>query len=179
MNNNCSECCSGGSSCCSHQQQKKQLVIDFLYLDLKVCARCQGADHNLDQAITEVSGILQAAGFEIVVNKINVTTKELAIKHQFLSSPTIRINGTDINLEVKESTCQECGDLCGEETDCRIWVYEGVEYTEPPKAMIINAILKAVYGKRETETAKENDYELPDNLRRYYDALESKGDKEW
>lgn len=106
-----SKCCSGDSACCPSPQDKKQLVIDLLYLDLSVCTRCQGADHNLDQAIAEVSGILKAAGFEIIVNKINISTKEMAIKHQFLSSPTIRINGIDIDLAVKESTCKECGDL--------------------------------------------------------------------
>ena len=42
--------------------------------------------------------------------------------------------------------------------------------------MIVNAILKTVYGERKTETAKKNDYELPDNLRRFYDALKRKGD---
>jgi hypothetical protein len=176
MSNNFTGCCSGGSACCPPQQEKKRLLIDFLYLDLSVCTRCQGADNNLTQAIDEVSGVLEAAGFEIVVNKINVTTKELAIKHQFLSSPTIRINGTDINLEVKESTCRECGDLCGDDIDCRVWVYEGVEYTEPPKAMIINAILKAVYSEHKANTVIRNEYQLPDNLRRFFDALERKGD---
>ena len=175
MSNNCSGCCSGGSSCCSPQQEKKQIVIDFLYLDLSVCSRCQGADHNLDQAIDEVSGILKAAGFEIVVNKINVTTKELAIKHQFLSSPTIRINGADIELEVKESACKECGDLCGDDTDCRVWSYEGVEYSEPPKVIIVNAILRAVYSEHKTNIVNRNEYQLSDNLRRFFDALERKG----
>lgn len=152
MSNSSFGCCSCGSDCCGEEQRKKQLVVDFLYLDLSVCERCEGTENNLDEALDEVSGVLKAAGFEIVVNKINIISKELAIKHQFLSSPTIRINGNDIELEVRESSCKECGDLCGDDVDCRIWVHEGIEYNEPPKAMIINAILKEVYGGRDRKS---------------------------
>jgi len=109
------------------------LVIDFLYLDLSVCTRCQGTDTSLDEALAEVSRVLEATGTEVIVNKINVNTEELAIKHRFLSSPTIRVNGHDIQMEVKESLCESCGDLCGDEVDCRVWVYQGKEYTVPPK----------------------------------------------
>jgi len=71
-------------------------VIDFLYLDLSVCTRCQGTDQSLEDALAEVSGLLGAAGAEVIVNKINVTSEELAIQHRFVSSPTIRVNGRDI-----------------------------------------------------------------------------------
>ncbi|MDS1030385.1 DUF2703 domain-containing protein [Bacillota bacterium LX-D] len=33
------------------------------------------------------------------------------------SSPTIRVNGHDIQFEVKESVCSSCSDLSGVETD--------------------------------------------------------------
>jgi hypothetical protein len=171
---NSSGCCSCGSGCCGSEQEKRQILIDFLYLDLSVCERCKGADNNLDGAIKEVSAVLKAAGFEIVVNKVNITSEELAIKYQFLSSPTIRVNGNDIAMEVKESTCTECGDLCGDNVDCRVWVHEGIEYDEPPKAMIINAILKEVYGGGQTDAAKPEDYTLPDNLKIFFDGLKNK-----
>lgn len=172
-----SSCCQGGSSCCNSTPQKKQIIIDFLYLDLSVCERCQGTESNLDTAINEVSAVLKAAGFDIVINKVNVTTKELAIKYQFLSSPTIRINGNDIALEVKESSCKDCGDLCGEDVDCRVWNYEGEEYTEPPKEYIINALLKEVYTDKEISKDKaqsQEEYELPDNLKNFFEALQNK-----
>ena len=101
--------------------RKRQIIIDFLYLDLSVRKRCQGTETNLYDAVNEVSTVLSEAGFEIVVNKININSRELAIKNHFLSSPTIRVNGRDIALEVKESSCKECGDLCG---DCvvTLWI---------------------------------------------------------
>ena len=165
-----SGCCSCGSGCYGQEQVEKQIVIDFLYLDLSVCKRCQDTETNLDKALEEVSGLLKAAGFDIVINKINITSKELAVKHRLVSSPTIRINGVDIDLEVKETACTECGDLCGDSVDCRIWTYEGVEYSEPPKAMIINAILRAVYKRQDTIPAQKNGYRLPKNLQRFFDG---------
>ena len=141
-----SSCCCGTSDCCTPKDAKKQLIIDFLYLDLSVCERCQGANKNLEEAIKDVSGVLKVAGFDVTINKVNIKSAELAVKYEFLSSPTIRINNRDIALEVKESSCKECGDLCGESVDCRVWTYNGKDYTEPPKELIINAILKQVYG---------------------------------
>lgn len=167
-------CCgSGGESCCTPKQEKKKITIDFLYLDLTVCERCQGADKNLDDAISEVSGVLKGAGFEVFVNKVNITSKELAIKHEFLSSPTIRVNGRDIAMEVKETTCKECGDLCGDSVDCRVYTYEGVDYTEPPKELIVNAILKEVYGGNSSCCTKKEEYILPLNLEKFFDGRES------
>jgi len=171
MNEKNTGCCSCSGSCCPPAETKKKLAIDFLYLDLSVCERCQGAEGNLDAAVEEVSQVLKAAGYETVVNKVNVNSEELAVKHQFLSSPTIRVNGRDIALEVRESSCQSCGDLCGDDVDCRVWVHEGQEYTEPPKAMIVNAILKSVYGAPQTDSAVQEEYQLPENLKRFYAGL--------
>ena len=174
MNNTFSSgCCTGGSGCCSSQPEKKKVQIDFLYLDLSVCERCQGTESNLESALEDMSAVLKAAGYAVELNKINVTTPELAIKHEFLSSPTIRVNGKDIDLEVKETLCKECGDLCGTETECRSWVYEGVEYSEPPKEMIIQAVLKEVFSGGEKNEAAEP-YVLPKNLETFFASLKLK-----
>jgi hypothetical protein len=172
MTNDSTKCCSSDHTCCSVNREKKHITIDFLYLDLSVCKRCQGAQNNLDLAIDEVVNVLDAAGYEIIVNKININTKQLAIKHEFLSSPTIRVNGNDIAMNVHESTCQDCGDLCGDSVDCRVWHYEGTDYNEPPKAMIINAILKEIYTEHKELQKPKIDYELPSNLETFFDGLE-------
>lgn len=175
-------CCSCGSDCCDAVRDsgsnKRKMIIDFLYLDLSVCTRCQGTEESLEEALDEVAKVLEATGYEVVVNKINVVTEELAIRHKFVSSPTIRVNGRDIQMEVKESLCESCGDLCGDEVDCRVWVYQGKEYTVPPKAMIIEAILKEVYGGEGERSEKKQEYVLPPNLKKFYAAMkEKKGDK--
>ncbi|WP_202943741.1 DUF2703 domain-containing protein [Heliomicrobium modesticaldum] len=176
--NNNSDCCSCNPGCCGSTQDskvdKRRIVIDFLYLDLSVCTRCRGTDANLDEALAEVSQVLEATGVEVIVNKINVKNEELALMHKFVSSPTIRVNGSDIQMEVRESLCESCGDLCGDKVDCRVWVYQGKEYTVPPKAMIIEAILKAVYGGGVAISDTVQEYVMPENLKHFYESIKSK-----
>ena len=40
--------------------------------------------------------------------------------------------------------------------------------------MIINAILRAVYSRQDTVSARKREYRLPDNLKRFFDGLEKK-----
>lgn len=172
--------CSCGEGCCGETPATangKRVVIDFLYLDLSTCTRCQGADNNLDEAVAEVSRLLQATGAEVILNKINVNTEALAIEHRFVSSPTIRVNGRDIQLEVKESSCGCCSDISGTEVDCRTWTHSGVDYDVPPKAMIIEGILSAVYGVNAEPTLDEA-YTLPENLRRFYAGVQQQAPKQ-
>ena len=164
------DCCSGGASCCSPKPVRRTVEIDFLYLDLSMCGRCKGTDANLDAAMAEVSGILKAAGFDVVLNKINITSRELAVKHQFLSSPTIRVNGRDIEPDAKESACESCGDLCGANIDCRVWIYDGMEYTVPPKEFIVNAILREVYSSTRTSAQDAREYRIPHNLEVFFEG---------
>lgn len=172
--NNITKECACNSNCCATEQEKKKINIDFLYLDLNTCKRCQGAESNLEQAISEVSSVLKSAGYEVIISKINITSPELAIKYEFISSPTIRINGNDISLDVTETSCKDCGDLCGDSVDCRSWVYEGVEHQEPPKEMIINEIMKEIYGNNPKSFKSKNEYVMPDNLKLFFNGIREK-----
>ncbi len=160
-------CCSANSGCCAPKPMNKDIIIDFLYLDLSICERCQGTDTNLQEAIDDVKAVLQAAGYTITLNKVEICSEALAVQYAFVTSPTIRIGGKDIAFDVFESSCQECGDLCGDDVDCRVWEYEGEKYLQPPKAMIVNEILKEVYAGGEMTQAKE-EYTLPENLKKFF-----------
>lgn len=170
-------CCSGGAvsvakSSTSEGRTEKRLLIEFMFIDLQVCVRCMGTDTKLEDAIVEVANVLKATGYEIEVRKILVETEEQARELNFVSSPTIRINGQDIQLDVKESLCESCGDVAGEDVDCRVWVWEGQEYTTPPKAMIVDAILRHVYGGQQAVPQATRD--VPDNLKRFFAAKSKK-----
>ncbi len=160
-------------------EQSRSLDIEFMYLDLSVCTWCQSTESNLEEAIAEVALVLKATGVNVNVKKIHIQSEEQARELGFISSPTIRINGQDIQLDVKESLCDSCGDLCGDNVDCRIWTYQGKEYTAPPKGMIIDAILREVYGgsKKSVETSTPS-REVPENLRRFFTAKSKKEENE-
>jgi hypothetical protein len=172
MSINSKTCCSN-NNCCTPNVKRKQITIDFLYLDLTICERCQGTESNLDEAINTISAILTSAGYDLVVNKINISSRELANKYEFISSPTIRVNGRDIAIALKESECENCGELCGESVDCRVWYYDGKEYTQAPKELIINCILKEVYAGVSC-IQKSEAYVMPENLVKYFDALDKR-----
>src|SRR4029434_5215208 len=53
--------------------------------------------------------------------------------------------------------------------NCRVWVFQGREYTEAPKGMIVNAILQEVYGGQPQATAPLVPCEeVPENLQRFF-----------
>lgn len=157
--------------------KKKRLDIDFLYLDLSVCTRCKGTDASLEAAVAEVAQILEATGVPVVVKKIHVKSEEQAAALGFLVSPTIRVNGRDIQMSFRESRCESCGSLCECEggVSCREWEYQGQWYAVPPKGLIIDAILKEVYGGAmiERESAHQTGV-VPDNLRRFFASVREK-----
>ena len=154
------------------QAEKRRLNIDFLYLDLSVCERCQDTESTLEEAIEDVARVLDATGVEVALNKIQVTSEAEAVALGFLVSPTIRVNGRDIQMNFRESLCEPCGTLCEceEGVSCREWEYQGRWYTAPPKGLIIEAILKEVYGGAgEGRDAPRKGKEAPDNLKRFFE----------
>lgn len=147
---------------------QRQIKIDFQYIDLEVCDRCLGSDANLEAALAEVSDVLTAAGADVTLQKTLVTSVEQAQSLGFVSSPTIKINNRDIAFELRESRCEACESCsCNGAVDCRVWIFQGQEYTVAPKAMIVDAILRAAYADAaapQSSTAKQT----PENLRRFF-----------
>jgi hypothetical protein len=173
-----------GGICCPPEQhpagkaavepEKRRLDVEFLYLDLSLCGRCRGTDAALEEAVAEVSPILETTGVEAQVKKIHVETEAQARNLAFVISPTIRINGRDIQPEIEESLCKDCGDLYGGSCDCRVWRYRGKTYTTPPKALIVEALLRALYGVAgAAPKTAEHRHEVPDNLKRFFARLGS------
>ncbi|MCP4231105.1 MAG: DUF2703 domain-containing protein [bacterium] len=145
-----------------------ELHIEFLYLDVSTCGRCQGSDSGLDAAVAEAGPLLTSMGIGLTVNKIHVQSEGQARELRFRSSPTIRINGVDIAPDIRESLCGDCGDICGDSVDCREWEYNGQTYAIPPKAMILDAIFRSIYA---VPPADERPYDdVPENLKRFFEG---------
>lgn len=97
---------------------------------------------------------LKELGVKANVKEILIDSSEKAKKYHFVGSPTVRINGKDIQEDIAKARClpceeharkskqttefvkQECN--CG----CRIYFYKGKQYPYPPKEMIKHAIKK-------------------------------------
>jgi Domain of unknown function (DUF2703) len=162
-------------------QTSGRLRLEFLFLDLTTCSRCLGADRSLESALDVVREVLQATGVELEVDKILVESAEQARALRFVSSPTIRVDGDDVALELRESSCgsEACTDGCGDQIACRVWVHRGREYTEPPVAMIVDAVLGHVYSGVPSRGVREREpYVLPENLVRFFSAKTGSAESE-
>jgi hypothetical protein len=150
---------------------RRPVVVDFLFLDLETCSRCVGTGRNLEAALESVRGLVEQTGVSFEVRRHLVDTEEMARRLRFVSSPTLRVNGRDIALELKETPCgsEPCTDGCGDGIDCRVWTHDGAEHTQAPVGLIVDALLQGIYGP-ERDRGLATGYELPENLRRFYAA---------
>lgn len=143
--------------CC--EDTEKSLNIDFLYVDLSECDRCQSSDEILDRALRDLREQIHRNGISsITINKRKITSDEEAERHDMIRSPTLRIDGTDIegilneDYEVKDDYCPSCEDVAGPEcyevtgggNECRVFDYKGETYETIPEDMIKEAIRKTV-----------------------------------
>jgi hypothetical protein len=154
-----------------HHRPIQMIEIEVLALDLHTCTRCADALKNTQQAIALLQSPLAEMGINLSTHEIVIDSEAKALQHHFVSSPTIRINGADIAPKILESQCHDCTNLCGgdEPINCRIWRYQGVDYTEVPTGMIIDTIFRTLYQSPSQETVELIiSTDISDNLKRFF-----------
>lgn len=121
----------------------EEIKVEFFYLDNETCSWCGDTEKALDEAVAEAEALLARRGVKIRLEKVHLTSAEQAAAHGVVISPTVRIDGYDLQGEIEEKYCPACSELSGEEVNCRVWRYKGKEYTAPPREMIVEALLRA------------------------------------
>lgn len=163
----------GPSTSNSMNPPSRPLIVELLAIDLSTCGRCTGTDRNIAAAVHELRPILAQADVRLQFRKTVVQTAQQAVILRFRSSPTVRINGRDVAIEFRESRCGDCTALHGKkpcEVDCRVWVWQDREYTEAPKVLIVDAILRAYPAAFEDwPPAPTEPFELPENLKWFFE----------
>ena len=116
-------CCSGptGTCCGPSTVTARKLAAEFLYLDLDSCTWCQETERNLEAVMAQVGPVLDALGVELSLSKRQVRGEAEATALGMTVSPTVRLNGRDIQRGAELAHCGPCSELCGEATDCRVW----------------------------------------------------------
>ncbi len=147
-----------------------RLRIEYLYLDLDTCDRCIGTEGVLSDVLAKLTPALELAGYQIAYERIEIIDAATAIKHHFLSSPTIRVNGHDVDARVRENSCGCCSDISGCDVDCRVFTHDGKMYEVPPESVLADALLRTIFAppKRATKTT----YQLPQNLVAFFAGKE-------
>lgn len=148
--------------------------IELLFLDMSTCVRCQETGANLDAAIVQVRQELEGKGYAVRVERRHVSSEDEALALGFEISPTIRVNGRDIQLDWQASRCGPCTELagCQEGVDCRTWRWAGQEHSSAPVAMIVEAIRKAATQPR-AEGEEIRPKPLSEPLRRFFSRIQA------
>ena len=150
-------------ACCP---SSKILNVDYLYLDLQRCDRCQSTDQRLEEALELLRPVLHELGYSFNLNKIHMSTKDLALKYRFQSSPTIRINNFDLFETLTENECACCSEISGHATDCRTFEEDGQTVNAPSVKLLTEKILLYILNKPKQKDIKP--YVLPENLESFY-----------
>lgn len=148
-----------------------KLTLEYLYLDRTSCTRCRGTNDRLDEAVALLQPVLGALGAELEIRRVHVTTAAQAESVGLRTSPTLRVNGRDLQPGFAESRCGSCSDLAPTAggVDCREWTWQGRTWTEAPVGLIVEGVLRAALTP---EPAPAPPAGLPENLRRFFEAGE-------
>ena len=145
----------------------KQISIEYLYLDNKTCSRCMETEGVLENVISVLTPALELAGYDVILQKVEIENEEMAVSHHFLSSPTVRVNGKDIFQSIEENSCGCCSDISGTDVDCRAYTFNGETYETPPTEMLAHAILNCVFNRSQIPCTCES-YSIPENLKTFF-----------
>ncbi len=151
--------------------QRRRLNIELLVIDLDTCARCVPTGEQLREAIEIVAAAAEALDVGLTYRETVVQSADEAKARALLSSPTIRVNGRDIDQDIRESECESCGDLTDGDVsvDCREWHYRGEVYSAAPLPLLVEALMDALLKVDERPpVTPEPLVELPENLARYF-----------
>ena len=131
----------------------KKVKIQILYiLDCPWCLKTK-------EVVREV---LRELGVKAEVEEILIDTEEKAKEYGFLGSPTVLVDGRDVQEEVTKGRCPSCEELAESaghfvrrecKLGCRVYFYGGRHYPYPPKRMIKKAVEEAM-GHRESKAGR-------------------------
>ena len=148
--------------------------IELLYLDAETCDPCRATVASAERAAEELREGLAERGIAVELELIHVTDTEQARALGFVSSPTVRVDGREIALEVEEAHCGTCSATAGEPVACRTVRHEGKRHDHAPAAMIVEAVLAHLRGE-ELPPPAAMDPDGPSSVERYLRAIERQG----
>lgn len=91
--------------------------------------------HAYHEAFDELAAALKESGLPPRFEAILITSDEDAKNHKFFGSPTVQVDGVDVDPKAKAVTKYGM-------SSCRPYIWQGKSYDFPPKAMILEALKK-------------------------------------
>jgi hypothetical protein len=137
----------------------RDVTVEFLYLDREACERCRKTEAAVEATLSAVRPALALTGARVVLDRRHVDSAATARAVELAVSPTVRVDGRDVQPEFETA---DCG--CGGATTipCRVWRYRGRTHDAAPPGLLADAILRAASGRRSSaSTADEDRREAP------------------
>ena len=97
--------------------------------------------HSYQEALVGIKEALKELGLSAELEVILMDSPEKARDYKFLGSPTIKINGLDMEPELEAAENFSIN-------ACRTYIYEGSLYHYPPKEMLLE-VLKSLKERHE------------------------------
>lgn len=88
-----------------------------------------------EETLKIVAELIKELNLTATVRKIKIMNEEEAKRYRFPGSPTVRINGVDVDPSTRKAE-----GFVG----CRIYRYKGKTYDSPPKEMIVSAFKRLI-----------------------------------
>jgi hypothetical protein len=118
------------------------VTVEFLYLDRETCERCRVTEAAVESALAAVRPALSLAGASVVLDRVHVDSAATADAVGFAVSPTVRVDGRDVQPDFETA---DCG-CAGEGTvPCRVWRDDGRRRERAPVGLVVDAVLRAAY----------------------------------
>lgn len=92
---------------------------------------------NYQKAYNFLQEVLEGEGVKAEIELIVVKTEEEARRYRFIGSPTIHINGIDVEPGARRA--REFG------LGCRVYLDNGAHQGYPPKTMLLKALKEAIH----------------------------------
>lgn len=127
---------------------RHRLTVDLLYLDDRTCERCHDTSAALDAAVERVEPLLSAYDAAVEVRDVHVSDEAAAEATHLPASPTVRIDGRDVQPDYAVGSCEDCADLSEcDDVDCRVWTWRGREHDVPPVDLLVRALVGALHRR--------------------------------
>lgn len=155
----------------SHAAQNRvPLHLQLFALDTTSCAPCASAVASLHAAAVLLNRELGKEGYLVATRVVRLKDADHARALGVLSSPTVRVDGVDVALELDESPCPSCSDLAGAPVACRTYEWDGRFFDHPPAALIAAAVRRHIAAGLQAPTSPPTPDRGTSSVERFFTA---------
>jgi hypothetical protein len=148
------------------------VVLELFALDTAACSPCVSAMANLHAAAAALSRELTGSGYIVATRVIVLEDTAHAALLGISSSPTVRVNGHDIALDVLEESCPSCSSVAGTTIDCRTYEWDGQRFDHPPVPLIVDAVHQHLVSGARRAATQTLAASQPTSVERFLNARE-------